>query len=139
MLKNVLSIVPAGFIVLALSGCAAEDNLAEDGDPPEVTCQRLHDTIDQFSDIDPGSMGFGDIFSHVSEGFTELETIADEAQDDTLAQSIDTMSETLSDSIASAGGNVDAVGAEFQERLQEPETQEAATYLQDACGTDLPF
>ena len=135
-----LFIIPAVGVLLALSGCSAEDNLAKEGDAPEVTCERLHGVIDQFRDVDAEDMGFGDILALVSEGFAELETIADEAQDEELAQSIDTVTETLNSSIASAGGDIDAVGAEFNERLQQqPEAQEAVTHLDEACGLDMPF
>ena len=138
-LRKLLIIVPAACTLLVLSGCGAEDNLTEAGDPPEVTCQRFHDTIEEFSDIDPDTMGFGDILAHVSEGFSEIEMIADEAQDDELVQSIDTMSETLNSSIAASGGDIDAVRAEFDERLQEPEVQDAATYIEETCGTEMPL
>lgn len=131
-----------GFTVcaaLVLSGCGAEEEVAQDGDSPEVTCQRLHDTIDDFSDLDPEAMGFGDILAQVSQGFSELEAIADEAQDDELGQSIDTVAETLNSSIASAGGNVEDVGAELQERLQQPEARDAAAYLDHVCDLEVPL
>ncbi|GAA4114025.1 hypothetical protein [Enteractinococcus coprophilus] len=125
--------------LLVLSGCSAEDNLVEGGDPPEVTCERFHDTIEKFSDIDPSTMGFGDILAHVSEGFSEIEVIADQAQDDELAQSIDTMSKTLNSTIAASGGDIDAVRAELDESLQEPEVQNATTYIEETCGTEMPL
>ncbi|HEY4536490.1 MAG TPA: hypothetical protein VIG71_11070 [Enteractinococcus sp.] len=125
--------------LLALSGCGAAESVNEAGDPPEVTCQGLQDAVEQFSDIDPASMGFGDILAHVSEGFSELETIADDARDDRLAQSIDTMRETLNSSIAASGGNIDAVRGEVEDRLQETEVQDAATYIKDTCGTEIAF
>lgn len=136
---KLVSIVSAVCALLVLGGCGAEENLEAAGDPPEVTCERFHGVLDEFRDIDPNSMGFGDILARVGEGFSEMETIADEAQDDELAQSIDTLSETLNSSIAASGGDIDAVGAEFQDRLQEPEIQEAATYLQETCGFEMPF
>ena len=138
-LTRLIPIVPVASALLVLTGCGAGENLAKEGDPPEVTCQRFQDVVDEFSDLDPASMGFGEILSQVSEGFTEMETIADEAQDEQLGRSIDTLVETLNSSIASAGGDVDAVGAEFRERLEEPEVQDAATYVDEVCGFDMPF
>lgn len=139
-LRKLVPLVPAVSALLVLSGCGGEDpNLAEAGDPPEVTCERFHDAIERFSDIDPDTMGFGDILAHVSDGFSEIEMIADEAEDDQLAQSIDTMSETLNSAIASSGGDLDAVRSGLEERLQEPEVHDAATYIQETCGTELPL
>lgn len=135
-----LFLIPTVSTLLALSGCGAGEELTKDGDPPEVTCQRLHGVLEQFSDVDPAAMGFGEILALVSDGFAEMETIADEAQDEELAQSIDTMTETLNASIASAGGDLDAVGAEFSERVQQqPEAQQAAAHLDEVCGLDMPF
>lgn len=136
-LRKLMPIVPVVCTLLVFSGCGTEEKLTEEGDPPEVTCQRFRDTIEQFSDIDPASMGFGDILSHVSEGFNEMETIADEAQDDELAHSIDTLTATLNSSIASAGGDIEGVRAEFEERLQEPEVHDAAAYLEEVCGAEM--
>ena len=138
-LNKLLPIASAVSALLMLSGCSAEDNIVEAGDPPEVTCQRFHNTIEEFSNIDPDTMGFGDILAHVSEGFSEIEMIADEAQDDELAQSIDTMSETLNSAIASSGGDIDAVRGELEDRIQEPEIQDATTYIEETCGTQLPL
>ena len=138
-LRKLLPIVPVASALLVLSGCGAGENLTKDGDPPEVTCQRFQDVVDEFSDLDPDAMGFGETLSQVSEGFTEMETIANEAQDEQLGQSIDTLAETLNSSIASAGGDVDAVATEFRQRLQEPEIRDAATYVDEVCGFDLPF
>ena len=137
--RKLLPIVPAVSALLVLSGCGGGDNLVEAGDPPEVTCQRFHDAIEEFSDIDPDTMGFGDILGHISDGFSEIEMIADEAQDDELAQSIDTMSQTLNSAIASSGGDLDAVRSGLEEQLLEPEVRDAATYIQDTCGTELPL
>ena len=138
-LRRFIPIVPVASALLVLSGCGTGENLAKEGDPPEVTCQRFQDVVDEFSDLEPNAMSFGEMLSQVSDGFTEIETIADEAQDEQLGQSIDTLAETLNSSIASAGGDVEAVGAEFRERLQEPEVHDAATYVNDVCGFDMPF
>lgn len=139
VLRKLLLAVPAVFVVLALSGCGTEDNLAKEGDPPEVTCDRLHGVVDEFRDIDAGSVGLGDMLSVVNDGFAEIETIADEAQDEQLGTAIDTVAESLNDSIAASGGDIDAVRDEFQAQLQEPETQEAATYINDVCGLEMSF
>jgi len=138
-LSKCIPIVPVASALLVLSGCGAGENLAKDGDPPEVTCQRFQGVVDEFSELDPTAMGFGEILSQVSDGFTEMETIADEAQDEQLGQSIDTLADTLNSSIASAGGDVEAIGTEFRERLQEPEVQDAATYVDEVCGFDMPL
>lgn len=138
-LSKLLPVIPIASALLVLSGCGAGENLAKEGDPPEVTCQRFQDVVDEFSELDPTEMGFGEILSQVSDGFTEIETIADEAQDEQLGHSIDTLSDTLNSSIASAGGDVEAIGTEFRERLQEPEVQDAATYVDDVCGFDMPL
>ena len=138
-LSKLIPIVPVASALLVLSGCGTGENLTKEGDPPEVTCQRFQDVVDEFSDLEPNAMSFGEMLSQVSDGFTEIETIADEAQDEQLGQSIDTLAETLNSSIASAGGDVEAVGAEFRERLQEPEVHDAATYVHDVCGFDMPF
>lgn len=138
-LKKTLSALCAILALAVLSGCGGQNNLEEAGDPPEVTCERFHGVIEQFSDIDANTMGFGEILAHVSDGFSEIETIADEAQDDELAHSIDTMSETLNSAIASSGGDLDAVRFGLEEQLQEPEIQDAATYIEETCGTDLPL
>lgn len=132
--------VPIVCALLVLTGCAAGQDHDDDvaGDSPEVTCERFSNVIEEFSDLDPATIGLGDILSHVSDGFTEMQAVVDEAQDTHLGQSIDTMADTLHSSIASAGGDVDAIGAEFQQRLQEPEIQEAATYLQEVCGMEIP-
>lgn len=138
-LSKLLPVIPIASALLVLSGCGAGENLAKEGNPPEVTCQRFQDVVDEFSELDPTEMGFGEILSQVSDGFTEIETIADEAQDEQLGHSIDTLSDTLNSSIASAGGDVEAIGTEFRERLQEPEVQDAATYVDDVCGFDMPL
>lgn len=137
--KKLAPIVPAVCALLVLSGCGGQDNLEEAGDPPEVTCERFQGVIEEVSDIDPDTMGFGDILAHVTNSFSEIETIADEAQDDELAQSIDTMSETLNSAIAASGGDLDAVRSGLEEQLQEPEIRDAATYIEETCGTELPL
>ena len=137
--KKLAPIVPAISALLVLSWCGGQDNLEEAGDPPEVTCERFQDVINEVSDIDPASMSFGDILGQVSDSFSEIETIADEAQDDKLGQSIDTMAEALNSSIASAGGDLETIESEFQARLDEPDVQEAAAYLDEVCGFQMPL
>lgn len=139
--RKCLRIVPAVLMLVVLGGCAAEPDYREDvaGDPPEVTCQRLGDVIEELTDIDPEAMSLGDIFAHVSEGFADMQAVANDAQDTELGQSIETMRDTLNSSIASAGGDVDALGTQLRQRFQQPEVQEAAVYLQDVCGMEIPF
>lgn len=136
--KTALS-AAAALGLAVLSGCGAEEKLVAEGDPPEVTCERLEGVFADVRDVDPEAMGFGEILTQVSEAFSEIEMIADETQDDELAKSIDTLAETLNSSIASAGGDIDAVQAEFTEQLEQPEVREAVTYVDETCDLDMPF
>src|SRR5690625_7917950 len=95
----------AALSLAVLSGCGADEKLVAEGDPPEVTCDRLEGVFADVLDLDPEAMGFGEILTQGSDAFCEIEMIADGGQDDQLAQCTDTLAETLNSSIDSAGGD----------------------------------
>ena len=136
--KNLLSVTIV-FGMVALSGCGADEKLVADGDPPEVTCERLEDVFAEFRDTDLDNMGLSELLTQAGQAFSEIETIADETQDDQLGQSIDTLAETLNSSIAASGGDVDAVEEEFTERMEQAEVREAVTYVEATCDLEMPL
>src|SRR5690625_548228 len=124
---------------LALAGCGSEEPVEASSDPPEVTCQRLETAVQRFSELDPSSMEFGELVGEVREGFSEMESVADDARDTELADSITTLADTLKSSMVSSGGDAEAVRTEVHTRMQESENQAAAAYIDQTCGFDLPF
>jgi len=126
-------------VILALAGCDSEEPVESSSDPPEVTCQRLETAGQRFSELDPASMEFADLVGEVREGFSEMESVADDARDTELADSITTLADTLKSSMVASGGDAEAVRTEVHTRMQESENQDAAAYIDQTCGFDLPF
>jgi len=84
-------------------------------------------------------MEFGELVGEVREGFSDMESVADDARDTELANSITTLADTLKSSMVSSGGDAEAVRTEVHTRMQESENQAAADYIDQTCGFDLPF
>lgn len=136
-LTKTLRLVPIVLAATALSGCALLDTTADGGDAPEVTCERFHGVIDDLRTLDPASMGVGDLLGQVGGSFMEIRALVDDAGDPQLGESITTLSDALNSSIAAAQGNVTAMWGEFETTLQDPDVQDAVTYLSDVCGKPL--
>src|SRR5690625_1637835 len=109
---------------LALAGCDSEEPVESSSDLPEVTCQRLDAAVQRFSELDPASMEFGELVGEVREGFSEMESVADDARDTELADSITTLADTLKSSMVASGGDAEAVRTEVQTRMQKSRTEE---------------
>lgn len=145
LLKKISPALVAVATIFALSGCGSADNVGISGDDvsvsgtdsTEVTCDRFNEVNGKFNDTDLQSMELDEIAGYFSEGITEIETVSSDAENVELAQSINTMADTMRSSVSSAEGDLDSIHSRFQEELQGVDVQDAAAHLDETCDARM--